>query len=223
MSKKSFSKNKKNQKQQRSHKVNYHPAPKPYDLKPPTYVQQVVRSWIVRGTVTGGLWAGSISNISFCAFMGIIATGATTSSFISDQFRVKRICAWSPPAAIGSSATCVIKYTDDPASNTQSGAPKTVSDTTISPDLPAYACLEPPRDNSSIFSQWWDSSLTTTMVNVSIPVNSVVDIDFQFILDDIGATTAGPTIVGGTAGNIYHHPIVAGAGTLTVVGQMNSA
>lgn len=155
--------------------------------------------------------------------MGVIATGATTSSFISDQFRVKRICVWTPPAAVGSFATVALKYTDDPASNTQSGAPKTVSDTTVSPDFPAYACLEPPSDNSSIFSQWWDSSLTTTMVNVSVPVNSVVDIDFQFILDDIGATTAGPTLSGATAGNIYHHPITAGAGTLTVVGQMNSA
>jgi len=61
------------------------------------------------------------------------------------------------------------------------------------------------------------------MVNVAVPVNSIVDIHYQFILDDIGMTTAGPALIGATAGNIYHHPITAGAGTLGVIGQQNAA
>jgi len=160
---------------------------------------------------------------SMAALMGVIATAATTSVFLSDQFRLKRLCVWAPPPSQGSTATVQLKYVDDPASNTQSGAPKTVSDTSISPDLPAYACLEPPKDNSSIFSQWWDSSLNTVMINCICPVGTIMDWHFQFIIDDIGIVTAGPTIVGGSAGSIYHHPIVAGAGTATPVGALNSA
>jgi len=192
------------------------------NLAPPTYVMQEVRYWKVRGAISAGTFQGSLSNLNLASFMGVIATGATTSVLISDQFKLKRICCWTPCATAGVPVTCQMKYTDDPASNTQSGAPKTVSDTTISFDRPAYACLEPPRDNSSIFSQWWDSSLSTTMVNVIWPVGTIVDLEYRWIMDDIGVTTAGPTLIAATAGVIYHKLFQAGAGTLSAVGALNS-
>jgi hypothetical protein len=116
----------------------------------------------------------------------------------------------------------MLKYADDPASNTQSGPPKTVSDTSISFDRPAYVCLEPPKDNTSIFSQWFDSSLTTTVVAWVLPAGTTIDFYFNFIIDDIGATSAGPTLIAATAGVIYHKAFVTGAATITAVSPLNS-
>jgi len=60
------------------------------------------------------------------------------------------------------------------------------------------------------------------MVNVIWPVGTIVDFEFLWIMDDIGVTTAGPTLIAATAGIIYHKTFVAGAGTLTAVGALNA-
>jgi hypothetical protein len=147
--------------------------------------------------------------------LGIIATGATTSVFLADQVRIRRVCIWGPVTTAGVPVTVTLKFVDDPASSITSGPPKTQQDTSISFDRPAYVCLEPPKDSSSIFSQWVDSSLTTGWLFWGFPAGSTIDIDFNFIIDDIGATSAGPTIAGGTAGVIYHKSFTTGAATLT--------
>jgi len=116
----------------------------------------------------------------------------------------------------------MLKWVDDPASNTQSGPPKTQTDTAISFDRPAYCCLEPPKDNTSIFSQWADSSLTTAWFVAAFPAGAVMDLWFNWILDDIGAPSAGPAIAGGTLGLIYHKQMIAGGITWTVVTPLNS-
>jgi len=129
---------------------------------------------------------------------------------------------WGPVATAGVMVTCTAKYVDDPASNTQSGPPKTVSDSSISFDRPAYVCLEPPKDNSSIFSQWADSSLTTAWLNLTCPVATVIDFHFNWIMDDIGATTAGPVLVAGTPGAIYHKSFTIGGCTFGAVSPLNA-
>jgi len=49
-----------------------------------------------------------------------------------------------------------------------------------------------------------------------------MDIYFEFILDDVGSTSAGPTLAGATAGNIYHKIVTTGAATWTAVAPLNS-
>jgi hypothetical protein len=116
----------------------------------------------------------------------------------------------------------MLKFVDDPASNTQSGAPKTVQDSSVSYDRPAYCCLEPPKDNTSIFSQWADSSLASQWIFLAAPPGSIMDLHFNFIVDDIGSPSAGPTIAGGTAGTIYHKTFAVGASTWTAVSPLNA-
>lgn len=207
----------------RKKKNKFVPNPRPINLAPPMYVSQENRTWMVRcNTNATSTLNGFIRMSDLAGMLGIIATAATTSVFLCDQYRLKRVCVWAPVATAGVPVTVMLKYVDDPAANTQSGAPRTVSDTAISFDRPAYACLEPPKDNSSIFSQWFDSSLTTQILNVVLPVGSTLDFYFNFILDDIGQTSAGPAIVAGTAGNIYHKAFACGAATLTAVAPLNS-
>jgi len=204
-------------------KSKFHPNPRPINLAPPTYISQENRSWMVRcSTNATATLSAVITMAQLSAMLGIIATGATTSVFLADQFRLRRTCVWAPVATAGTPVTCMLKYVDDPASNTQSGAPRTVSDTSISFDRPAYCCLEPPKDNTSIFSQWFDSSLTTAVIAVVLPAGSTIDFYFNFIIDDIGVTTAGPTLIATTAGTVYHKLFAAGAATITAVSPLNS-
>jgi hypothetical protein len=203
-------------------RVNFHPVPRPMNLAPPTYVAQENRSWMVRfsNNATSTL-AGVFTMANLASMLGVIATGATTSVFLADQVRIRRICMWSPVATAGVPVSNSIKWVDDPASSITSGAPKTQNDSSLSFDRPAYVCLEPPKDASSIFSQWVDSSLTTQWVTVVAPAGTIMDIYYNFIVDDVGATSAGPTLVAATAGIIYHKIVVTGAATWTAVAPNN--
>jgi hypothetical protein len=215
--------NKRKGKAKAAKRNKFHPNPRPINLAPPTYISQENRTWMVRcNTNATSTLSATIAMNSLAGMLGVIATGATTSVFLCDQFRLRRVCCWSPVAVAGTPVTCMLKYVDDPASNTQSGAPRTVSDTSISFDRPAYCCLEPPKDNTSIFSQWFDSSLTTTVLAVVLPAGTTIDFYFNFIIDDIGVTSAGPTLAAATSGTIYHKVFVAGAATITAVAPLNS-
>lgn len=206
----------------KSRKINYEAIPRPIALSPPKYTSQIVRSWHVRNVVSGAaIVAQVISSSAMAANLGLLATSATTSAFLCDQFRLKRICVWGPVATAGTPVTVMLKFVDDPASNTQSGPPKTETDTSISFDRPAYCCLTPPKTPNSIFSQWQDSSLNTAWISISAPVGSIVDFFYQFIIDDLGNTTSGPTIAAATLGNIYHKSIILGGATIGVVTPLN--
>jgi hypothetical protein len=180
------------------------------------------RSWMIRCQSSAAVAASTITATQLAGMLGVIAVTTTTSSFLCDQFRLRRICIWGAVATAGTQVTCTLKYADDPASNTQSGAPRTQSDSSVSFDRPAYVCLEPPKDNTSIFSQWSDSSLTTAWVVLTCPAGAIIDFHFNWILDDIGATTAGPTLIGAVPGQVYHKSFVLGASTIGAVSPLNA-
>jgi len=52
------------------------------------------------------------------------------------------------------------------------------------------------------------------LINVSWPLGTIVDFWFEFFVDDVGAMSAGPAIVGATAGLFYHKNIVLGSSVL---------
>jgi hypothetical protein len=190
---------------------------------PPAFIAQENRTWTIRSTLSGAPATAFIfTAFQLAAHLGVIATSATTSSLLCDQFRLTRVCVWGPVATAGTPVSVLLKFVDDPASNTQAGPPKTEVGTSSNINEYAYACLTPPKNNSSIFSQWCDASLTTQWIVVSAPVGSIIQFWFNFILDDLGATSAGPTIAGATLGQIYHKNAVAGGATWTVTGGLNS-
>jgi len=156
------------------------------------------------------------------AAMGIVAITATTSNLLCDQFRIRRVCVWGPVATAGTPVTVMLKYADDPASNTQAGPPKTEIGTSSNINEYAYCCLQPPKNNTSIFSQWCDASLTTQWIVCSAPVGSILQIWYNFILDDVGAPSSGPTIAAATPGLIYHKIMTSGGSNWTAVAPLNS-
>jgi len=204
-------------------KLLYNSPQRPLYLAPPHYIIQENRSWIIRCTNGATATLGSTATLfQLAGMLGVIATSATTSSLICDQFKIRRICLWSPVSTAGVPVSNMLKWVDDPAATVTSGPPKTQEDSSISFDRPAYVCLTPPKDNSSVFSQWVDSSLATAWIQVVAPAGSIMDIHYNFILDDLGNTSTGPVLVGATAGNIYHKTFTTGAATwTTALAQQN--
>jgi hypothetical protein len=217
---KNISKRSKRKTVQRPKREQYQAEELPICLAPPHFTQQENRSIRLRFVCGAAGTFGSVVALNqLAAALGVIATAATTSVFLCDQFRIRRICMWAPVVTAGTTAFCSLKYVDDPTATVTSGPPKSQADTSISFDRPAYVCLTPPKDNSSVFSQWLDSSLTTSWIFLSCSPSTVMDIWFNFVLDDMGVTSAGPTIVGGVAGTIYHKGFTTGAATWALAFQ----
>lgn len=211
------------QSKKNSRKPNYSQIIKPIAVQPPVYQSQENRTWSIRATCT----AAAASNFIFtmnqlAAFLGIFATSSTTSVFLCDQFRLRRVCVWGPVTTAGTPVTVTIKYVDDPAGTNYSVPPKTMTGVSSNVNEYAYVCLQPPRDNTSIFSQWSDSSTTTPIFVLSCPIGSIIQFWFNFILDDIGATSIGPVIAGASSGVIYHKNMTSGGATFVAIPPLNS-
>jgi len=196
---------------------------RPIALAPPRYSQQPIHGWKVRTVLTGAALASqTFTCANLAQIMAVIATSATTSLYFNDQFRLKRTCVWGPVANPGTAVSVMLKYADDPANTATSGAPKTEGDSSVSFDRPAYACLEPPKNATSLFNNWLDSNQNIAVLVISAPVGAVIDFDFQFFVDDLGIPAAGPVLVAATAGAIYHKIQTFGGSTLTAVTPLNS-
>jgi len=187
----------------------------PVWMGPPTYKQQVVREWKIRADVAANAASQTMTAGQLSSHLGIIATSATTSVYLSPSFRIKKVQMWSWTATIGTTVDISIKYTDTATAGGQGGPPQTIADSSASVDKPAYVCLSP--ENSSIYKDWQNAAAANSILTVYSPQQSIIDITFEFFLDDLGAAVAGPAIAGATLGNLYHHNIA----TLTVVQPLN--
>jgi hypothetical protein len=146
--------------------------------------------------------------------LGLVATSATTSGYISSVFRLKRVQIWCLPSAVGTPCTVQAFWANLPDSGLLlSSPPKPQTDTSLSVDRYAYVKLGIPKD-SAVIGKWWNVTHAASPLVLTAPSDAIIEFDFQFILDDLGINVSGPTVVAGVTGNFYHH-IVAG---LTVQG-----
>lgn len=107
---------------------------------------------------------------------------------------------WGPVATAGTPVTCTVTYIEQSADF--ESPPLSLSDTSVSFDFPAFVASKPPR--GSLASKWHGSGQTDQLFNLTYPSGTTVDFHFDFILSDSGNALAGPTIAGGTLGNLYH-------------------
>jgi hypothetical protein len=167
---------------------------------PPPYIAQSIRSFHLRCLATGAEAGVSFAYFQLAGLLGIIDTSATTSVFWTSVFRLRSVEIWSPVATAGTPVTASVTYTENAADF--ESPPVTMSDTSVSFDFPAHIMSKPPR--GSLASKWHGSGQTDELFALTYSSGSTVDFCFDFILSDIGVPIAGPTITGGTAGNLHH-------------------
>lgn len=176
----------------------------PYAVIPDINVQPV-RSWKIRFVNTGVAISGAnFTAANLSGLLGCIALSATTSTYFTNVFRLKRVQIWCYPTG-GLPCTVQGFFPNFPVSGTPfiTGPPKAITDTSLNPSRAAYISLTPPS-NSSVFGKWIDSTSTAALLVLTYPPDAIVEFDFNWIMDDVGLPSAGPTLVGATAGAIYH-------------------
>jgi len=184
-------------------------------MGPPTYKQQVVRTWRIRCDVAANAASQTLTSAQLGALLGIIATSATTSVRFTQAFRLRSVHQWSWTGTIGTTVDISIKLSDTATAGGQGGPPCTIADSSASVEKPAYVGLVLPED--SIFARWQNSSSTNSFLTYYSPQQSVMDLIFDFFIDDLGTLPAGPAIAGAVLGTIYHQNVA----TLTVVQPLN--
>jgi len=171
---------------------------------PPPLEVQIVRNLKVRTTATAAV-SSQFSWNQLAGLLGIVASSATTSLFLSNCFRLKRITVWGPVATAGTSVS--VQLTIAEAAQDFVSPPKTIFDDSISFDHPAFINVKSP--SGSLMDKWHACGATDNAFFLACPTGSTVDFVFQWVLADaLGIPPpAGPILVAATPGQIYHHPI----------------
>jgi hypothetical protein len=177
----------------------------------PQICLQVTRDWKLRFVNQGA----AINNVTFtigqvAAQLGIIATSAVTSVFLTPVYRLKRVQMW------GLTGTVSAEFPNLSAAGSAliASPPKPKSDTSQAQVRYAYISMKPPK-HTALEGMWWNvASIANALTIISLPVLGVVEFDFQWILDDLGATIPGPAIAAAVLGTIYHQTLSG----LTVTG-----
>jgi len=216
VSKTLMSKRKTTQKRTGAKKSVTRPRPPQWSM-PPSYKAQAVRNWKVRMDVTANAAVQTLTAAQLASVVGIIATSATTSVFMSDSYRLRRVSLWSWTATQGTTVDIMLKFPDSGNSAGQGGPPCVVLDSSASMDRPAYVTLKPPRTSAQNLWQDCSASNTAPVLSYLSPQLAIMDLEFEFIIDDLGVIVAGPAIGGATLGTIYHHSVA----TLQVVTPLN--
>jgi len=188
---------------------------RPIYMGPPTYKQQQIRSWRIRCDVAANSATQTLTSANLASLLGIFSTGTTTSVYVSESFRLKEVHLWSWTSTIGTTADVELKLSDTATAGGQSGPPCTIGDSSASTDKPAYAGLRIPLN--SIFARWQDVASTNPFLSYFSNFAGIMDLIFEFIMDDIGTLVAGPTLVAATANVLYHKAV----GTLTIIEPLN--
>jgi hypothetical protein len=170
---------------------------------PPPYIAQSIRKLHLRAISSGAVTQGQFLYSELGALLGVIATSTVASVFWSSVFRITRIRLWGPVATAGTPVSCVITWNETSADF--ESPPITKSDTSVSFDYPAFIDAIPPR--GSLASKWHGSAQTDTCFGLSYPSGTTVDFDFEFVLSDLNAPLAGPTLIAATLGTLYHKTV----------------
>jgi hypothetical protein len=167
---------------------------------PPPYIAQSKREICIRTVSTAANANVSVTYTQLAGMLGLVATGVTTSVFWTTVFRLRKISMWAPVAAAGTPVSVSCTWTENGADF--ESPPVSQADLSVSFDHPAFVSMIPPR--GSLASKWHGSGQTDEICALNYPTGCVIDFHFDFVLSDQGSALAGPTIAGGTAGNLYH-------------------
>jgi hypothetical protein len=176
----------------------------PYTCVPQMNVQPP-HVWYQRFSNTGSaLLSQAFTNLDLGAMMGIIATSASTSVYLSTCFRLTSVKIWCIPPAVGSLCTVQAFWTNIPDGSTAlTEQPRPVTDSSLSATQYAYVQLNVPS-GSGLAGKWWNVSHAISPLILTVPPDGLVEFKFTYFPDDLGLPTTGPAITAGVAGAIYH-------------------
>jgi len=206
---------KKFRKTQKPKRRNQVSRKEPIWMGPPTYRQQSIRKWMIRCDVAANAASVVYTTAGMGAMLGVFATSAIASVYLCNSFRITKLQLWSWNSTIGTTVDINMKWSDTAFVGGEGGPPQSVGDSSASLDKPAYCSLVPPK--TSIYNVWMNAAAANSLISIYSPQSAILDIHYEFWIDDLGANVAGPVLAGATLGNFYHKAV----GSLTVVQPLN--
>lgn len=171
-----------------------------------TPVWQYVRRYLCASAVSSSLTINDLNNSA------IMASTTVVGFSLNRATRIKRIRIWCPLTTQGTSVTVTLTPSSvDSANNSFIDFPKTISDTTISIDRPAYIDYRPDLNHPS--GSWHiANTVNINLMSIVAPIGSIIDLHLESILN-FSNTQSGyaATLVGATAGQMYVRTILGSA------------
>jgi hypothetical protein len=129
-------------------------------------------------------------------FLSLVGTANGASTLVAfpliDRFRIVQIELFGPMTATLAPVTVKLEYSSAGSAQFNS-ASKLYSDTSMSSSSAAHIKAAPEPD--SVAAMWLGNTNTQTLFNTTLPINGIMDITLEIVLNDGG--TPGP--VSGTA------------------------
>lgn len=130
-----------------------------------------------------------------------MAVSTTLTSGLAEYIRVRKIEMWGPPASTLIPVTVACDWTGSTSTAGVYGKSVRISDTSIGSTSAAHISTKPPKDAQ--ISQWLSSASTITIASLTYPVNTVVDLVFDMIINDSSLVQQQRTVAGAVQGVIY--------------------
>jgi len=183
---------------------------------PPSFRIQPVLKRVLQVQITTANCLNQVVTVTQLGklLVSFMALTATTSAFMANQFRVRKISMWSPPPNIGSLTMVSLKYSDTNTVTGQTGPNEFFGDSSMEPDRPAYCWISPPKGTP--FDYFYTVTGAPNYFVLTAPIGSVLEFVYEQYLDNSGTVTAGPTLIAASAGVIYNASVTLSGGAQLV-------
>jgi hypothetical protein len=146
-----------------------------------------------------------------------VATSTTATTRVIASAKLKRICMWANPPALGSPPTVLsLEW-----AQSQHNEAIQISDTSMGV-RPARVDARPPVNSAASWAGLSNSDDNTALVSLILPADTIIDVHLSLKFVDDEAAVAGETISGGTSGTMYYGYLDGlSSGKLAPVGSVN--
>lgn len=140
----------------------------------------------------------AISSFDLIPIAGALATTTTSVRPIASNMKIHSIEMWATPdTSADAIETIALEWTPF---GTLGASNLEKSDTSISNARPAHIFTRPPRGSSAEF--WFDDLVDVTLLLITGPKSTVIDVNVSYVLNDSSPTSA-ISCTAATVGRLY--------------------
>jgi hypothetical protein len=166
-------------------------------LQPPQFASNLIFNHTYRFLSTSATPTPVTPTSLLCASGTICTVVNTDVASFWQSVKVNRIHMWTPPPAVGSSATCSIEWIGTSSMSNN----KEVSDTSVSTAFPAHVHSSPPPRS---LAQFWNQPSANAIFTLTAPVGTIIDVNVTLVAQDDNVTNAFSVVTTGALGVQYY-------------------
>ncbi len=175
---------------------------KPAIPQPPQWKSECILTRKLRFAATSQVTDVSLTVKELAQSIGIFAVTVSSAYIIPFAFRVKSVEMWGYPTSGAGHAETIIDWNSNPASGAGYSPGLSVEGISSNVSEPAYVKSSPPPNS---YASWWHNvDDTNTLFKLTCPDGTILDIVFEYVVNDAELGIAAPSVSSATVGAIYH-------------------